>query len=537
MEYTQARDEVAEELHAVAARLEDARGLLAESSAFPAQLRALAGRLETRFVLAVVGEFSSGKSFLLNALIGRVRFEETPSGKRIAGLLATDINPSTASITELEFASDERAVAEFADGRSEARPARRALAVRRGRCRRRRAPAPRSATRDESGTLPRAWRRLHQTRRFCARDLSSPTRRAWRRSTPAHRRATLAYLPGADAVLYLIDTQTPFAEGDAAFLGVVRESIETVFIVQTKIDLWRMPQGDAEAWENAYRRIRTQAELQAPGTRVFPLSAREYAEGLLSDNPAEVERSRFPDFLHAIESSLIATTGRSRLRRAAAGASAQAGKAFEQLDALEAALELKPQELERRRTAAAAAFAGVEAALSGQREGLGSDARQLQAELQRGGTELGSELIRALAQALDITDVARLRDRGKLHVLVDRIVSAKVTAFARSLRREPRSRPGSLQRDRARPFGPGVGARGGAASARGHRCERGNIEARRGCTRVRRHRGKRRLVGRARDRAAHTRGSSWRRSPDLAGRARRADRIALCRRSGWCADT
>ena len=68
--------------------------------------KAVAGvraRLERgKFVLAVVGEFSSGKSFLLNALLGKFRYEEGPAGPRIVGLLATDINPSTATITELE---------------------------------------------------------------------------------------------------------------------------------------------------------------------------------------------------------------------------------------------------------------------------------------------------------------------------------------------------------------------------------------------------------------------------------------------------
>ena len=46
-----------------------------------AALRAARLRLERgKFVLAVVGEFSTGKSFLLNALLGRFRYEETPAG-------------------------------------------------------------------------------------------------------------------------------------------------------------------------------------------------------------------------------------------------------------------------------------------------------------------------------------------------------------------------------------------------------------------------------------------------------------------------
>jgi len=84
--------------------------------------RTIARLRDGRFVLAVVGEFSSGKSFLLNALLGKVAFEERTGGKRIAGLLATDINPSTATITELAYAPEESATAIYANGREERIP-------------------------------------------------------------------------------------------------------------------------------------------------------------------------------------------------------------------------------------------------------------------------------------------------------------------------------------------------------------------------------------------------------------------------------
>nr|MDQ6933570.1 dynamin family protein [Candidatus Eremiobacteraeota bacterium] len=81
------------------------------------------GRLgRENFVLAVVGEFSSGKSFLLNALLGKIRLETVGSTERIIGLLATDINPSTATITELRYGAEERANALYADGRQERIP-------------------------------------------------------------------------------------------------------------------------------------------------------------------------------------------------------------------------------------------------------------------------------------------------------------------------------------------------------------------------------------------------------------------------------
>ncbi len=78
------------------------------------RIEATLERLDRRFTLAVVGEFSSGKSYLLNALLGKVRREND----KISGLLKVDINPSTATITELEYAAEESAVARYPSGRT-----------------------------------------------------------------------------------------------------------------------------------------------------------------------------------------------------------------------------------------------------------------------------------------------------------------------------------------------------------------------------------------------------------------------------------
>ena len=79
-------------------------------------------RLERgKFVLAVVGEFSSGKSFLLNALLGKFRYEDRSARReRVADLLTTDINPTTATITELEYGASDEATAVYDDGRTRA---------------------------------------------------------------------------------------------------------------------------------------------------------------------------------------------------------------------------------------------------------------------------------------------------------------------------------------------------------------------------------------------------------------------------------
>ncbi|HYW53358.1 MAG TPA: dynamin family protein, partial [Dongiaceae bacterium] len=264
------------------------------------------GRLrDGHFVLAVVGEFSSGKSFLLNALLGKVEFEERPGGKRIAGLLATDINPSTATITELAYSPDESATAVYASGREERVPlgrlARFVAVGEEGKLH--------DATAEEDSGAP-VLVRVAVDSAFLKGGFVVADTPGLASINPAHRRATLSYLPGADAVLYLIDTQQPFTEGDASFLGIVRRYIESVFIVQTKIDLWRIGESGgtdgapkAEAWQAAAQRIVAQATKHAPGTPVFPLSAREYAEGLLRGDEALIAQSRFHQFLGALDAS------------------------------------------------------------------------------------------------------------------------------------------------------------------------------------------------------------------------------------------
>src|SRR5665213_3543641 len=282
--YRSARDDIAELLDALreSVATETDRWHDADDDA-QALARTVARLREGRFVLAVVGEFSSGKSFLLNALLEKVEFEERPGGKRIAGLLATDINPSTATITELSYAVDESATAVYASGREERVPlgrlARFVAVGEEGRLH--------DATDADDAEAP-VLVRVAVDSAFLKGGFVVADTPGLASINPAHRRATLSYLPGADAVLYLIDTQQPFTEGDASFLGIVRRYIESVFIVQTKIDLWRMadPSAHGEAWQAAAQRILEQTAKHAPGTPVFPLSAREYAEGLLTHDDA-----------------------------------------------------------------------------------------------------------------------------------------------------------------------------------------------------------------------------------------------------------
>lgn len=424
--YEQTRDELVARLHVIEHALgEDRRATVTRARK----------RLESgKFVLAVVGEFSSGKSFLLNALLEKFRYEDAPGGeKRLVGLLATDINPSTATITELRHGEGDDATAVFEDGRTERIPLdrlNRFIAVGSA------GPGKiHDATADERDAPTRVI--VHSNSRFLERGFVVADTPGLASINPAHRRATLQFLPTADAVLYLIDTQQPFTEGDASFLGIVRQHIDSIFIVQTKIDLWQQPQSDGRpAWEHAYERISTMASVHAPGTYVYALSAREYVEGLLGGNEPAIAASRFPQFLAALDASLIRNTGRARLRRVSDRVGAAVADEVAQIEADLAMLSLDESALKERRARIIPALAALDKSALAQREQLLRKGLDTRTSLHQRAEQLADDLEAALAQGFDTADIARLRDRARLHIIVDRVMAAVVDEFARQAARD-----------------------------------------------------------------------------------------------------
>ena len=424
--YAAVRDDVAALLEELSHSLQDVARWHGAADDL-GNLRQTAERLRTgRFVLAVVGEFSSGKSFLLNALLGKIVREERAGTERITGLLATDINPSPATITELSYADEETATAYYSSGRTERIPMdglSRFVAV-----------GGEAKLHDATGDANDAPTlvRVGVASPFLANGFVVADTPGLASINPAHRRATLSYLPGADAVLYLIDTQQPFTDGDASFLGIIRRYIESMFIVQTKIDLWRMTdsEGGREGWQAAAARIVAQAAIHAPDTPVFPLSAREYAEGLLTGNDALMAQSRFAEFFAALDASLVATTGRSRLRRAAAEARRIATRAADALALDVAALATDAATLTTDRAALEPLLNAVDVAAESGRATLVETGTALQTEILARGSALREALHRTLLRAFDTADIARLRDRAKLHILVDETLAAAMGRFA-----------------------------------------------------------------------------------------------------------
>jgi predicted GTPase len=381
-------------------------------------------RLERRFTLAVAGEFSSGKSYLLNALLEKVRRD--PQG-RVGGLLAVDINPSTATITELEYAATESATARYPSGRIERIPLdrlERFIAVGGD------APgALHDATADDDAAP--SFVTVGVDSPFLAGGFIVADTPGLASLNPAHRRATLAYLPRTDAVLYLIDTQQPFSEGDAAFLGLIGEHVRTIFIVQTKIDLWRMPEADGRpAWEHARDRIIERAARFAPSAEVFSVSARDYAVALL-DGDAELRTaSGFETLLAALERSLEQRAQADRVHRVL-GVLAELGELTSVRLRREAALlgsERPALNAEHER--AEHELIERERVLARQRDETAKAGVDRTTWIEARGRALAGELVRSLGSAIDVADIERIRDRGRFHILVDTAIGASLKHFA-----------------------------------------------------------------------------------------------------------
>lgn len=390
-----------------------------------ALLRATRERLVRRFTLAVVGEFSSGKSYLLNALLGKVRYE---AGGRIAGLLAVDINPSTATITELQYGVQESAVAKYPSGREERIPMDRLsrfVAVGKG---------------DERGALHDATADEDSAPSFVVVSIDSPFLKSGftvadtpglASLNPAHRRATLTYLPRTDAVLYLIDTQQPFTEGDASFLGLIGEHVRTIFIVQTKIDLWRMRETDGrEAWDAARARIVERARRFAPDAEVFSVSARDYAAGSLDGDDVLRMGSGFPALIAGLESSLERRAQSARVDRTIAVLHELAAKTAARVRRAGVLAETSAESLSSEVRRASAQLVERERALGRERDDVSRAGSQRRAWIVEQGDALAARATRALGAAIDVADIERIRDRGKFHSLVDATVAPVWSAFA-----------------------------------------------------------------------------------------------------------
>jgi small GTP-binding protein len=204
---------------------------LARADAEPADQDALAQsirRLDELFLLVVVGEFNSGKSTFINALIGQRVLEEgaTPTTRRVQVLIH---GPELAHVSS-------------------------------------------SASVDTVAAPVEMLREIHI--------VDTPGTNAIFRE---HEAITTDFVPRADFVLFVTSADRPFTETERGFLEVIREWGKKIVIVINKVDILET----AADLDTVRAFVRQSASaLLGVEPEIFPVSARLALRSKLSGEPS-----------------------------------------------------------------------------------------------------------------------------------------------------------------------------------------------------------------------------------------------------------
>ncbi len=227
----------------------------------------LARLADDRFTLAVVGQFSRGKSSLMNAILGMDR-------------LPVGLVPLTSVITKVAYGNPERVMIYYAGSqmRTEARLD----------------ELPEYVT--ESGNPG-------NEKEIAAAEVQLPSdflrRGLYFVDTPgvgsvitANTLTTEAFLPSADAVIFVTSFDSPLGREELEFLLKVREHVGKIFFVVNKADLVSAAQREQVL---GFLRNKLKAVLSLSEPRLFPVSALLGLRAKLTGSTEQLEQSGLPE--------------------------------------------------------------------------------------------------------------------------------------------------------------------------------------------------------------------------------------------------
>jgi small GTP-binding protein len=261
---------------AVADAIREAAGAVGDCPAARTCDRLLARLAEDRFELVVLGQFTRGKSTLINAILG-------------TEILPTGTLPLTSVVTALRHGE---------------RP--RALIRRAGHLYPEEVPVSRLGEfLTEKGNPGNA-------KGVLGVDVEVPApflRRGLRLvDTPGvgsiHERntgMTYAYLPEVDAAVFVTSVESPLGQTETEFLDAIRQHVRKVFLVLNKVD-----QLDPDARDEvlAFTEDVLARQLGIPGARVFPVSARQALQAKRAHDGPALEASGLPSLERALATFL-----------------------------------------------------------------------------------------------------------------------------------------------------------------------------------------------------------------------------------------
>ena len=327
-------------------------------------LAAAVARLDELFLLVVAGEFNSGKSALINALVGRPVLEE-------------GVTPTTAEIHVLRW------------GEEETRETRRGVVV---------------------VTAPVELLREVQV-------VDTPGTNAVLRE---HEAITRTFVPNADLVLFVTSADRPFTESERAFLEEIRAWGKKVVFVLNKVDTI-LREEDVErvesyVSENAHALLGTTPAVFPVSARLAMEARRAAADGTSFERVEALRRdSRFP----ALERYLVDTLDEAERVRL---------KLASPLGVGERLAGRYRDVVEQRRTLLAEDFStieDIERQLAVYREDLArefrfrlADVEKVLTEIENRGLDFFDDTVR-LARVLDLVNRERIKGEYERRVLAD----------------------------------------------------------------------------------------------------------------------
>ena len=261
----------------LAADVESAAALPGIDTAAIDALRAkLAGRI---FNLVVAGEFKRGKSSVVNALLG-------------ADVLPTGVVPLTSIVTALHHGSPPSAEVTYEDGHRVTIT----LDALSDYVTERRNPKNVKKVREVDVAYPAPW----LGRGFRLVDTPG-IGSAYGHNTDVTR----AYLPHADAVIFVASVEQPVSQSELEFLAGIREYAGRIFCLLNKTDYL----SEAELAESVAFSTRALREALGADVPVFPVSARRALQARLADTGDAVAASGFAAFDTALREFLERDSG------------------------------------------------------------------------------------------------------------------------------------------------------------------------------------------------------------------------------------
>lgn len=272
--YARDKQAVAEALRAVQTYFEQRHREIASET-----MRSLLSRLaEDRFNLVVVGQFKRGKSSLINAILGR-------------DVLPTAIVPLTSIITALRYGPASRAVV-YREGSDSGLPV--GISELADYVTERGNPSNEKRVISVDVEVPST---------FLRRGLHVVDTPGIASAYQANTATTYAFLPEADAVIFVTSVESPLTEAELSFVDTIRQSVERVFFVLNKVDQVT-PAELTEVLTFTENLLRER--VGTPALRLFPVSARQALEGKLTGERGQIDQSGLPAFEEALAAFLRA---------------------------------------------------------------------------------------------------------------------------------------------------------------------------------------------------------------------------------------